>query len=303
MPFRILQRPRGLQAQLPYKTHPIYQLRRASIYVAIIGGILTLLASTSDYYDLNEQPIYGYALFLLFISFLFCLHDLATYAIAKITQAPLQPSLLPSTRTEARHSDNGDDDDNPKPKWPRKRSVITDGVLAVLLQVMFWFFMASRSYRSTATGAYAGLAILVASILHGMAFWRGLMARKHAQWRAELQAKPCARCGFFDSEHGDEGRAQTSGECLRQDLQGVQIPGDWRVGAMAEQNRNAVDVDVEARKDAERDLLLTPEGSTSSRSQGYGMLKRTAEPMPSVQEKTVKKKGKKRVVVDGSDAE
>ncbi|KAF2492520.1 hypothetical protein BU16DRAFT_542408 [Lophium mytilinum] len=194
--FGLRQASLAVQAQLPYQTHPIYQLRRASICVAIIGCTLTLLTSTSDDYHSNEQPIYGSALILLFISFLFCCYDLATYAIAKITPAPVQqPSLLPSTCTKAQHSNDGGDDDDPEPQWPRKSFLIADGILPVLLHAMFWFIMASESYYSTATGASAGLASLVASALHGIAFYYGYTAWKHI---IELEATAYRKYRFLN---------------------------------------------------------------------------------------------------------
>ena len=121
---------------LPLKSHPIYGLRKFTIILAIIGILLALI-SLGPY----AESIAAGAGFLA-LSILACAADLVSYATEKVS--------------------NPDDD----PKWPTKRWMFIDIVLAIILQFTFWGAIVALSwtyYGTNILGAYAALADLLCS--------------------------------------------------------------------------------------------------------------------------------------------
>ena len=123
---------------LPFSSHPLYALRKVSIAVAIIGVVLS--AFSIPFY--GGECVVAVLLFLI-ISIFFSVADLYSYAAKKL-QHP--------------------DDD---PKWPLRRWMAGDLILAILLQWVFWVSVAILSfdsyYGTNIGGLYAALAGLLCS--------------------------------------------------------------------------------------------------------------------------------------------
>lgn len=124
---------------LPFKSHPLFPLRKKTIIVALLGLILSA-ASSGSYYE----PV-GFSMLLLFFSILFCLADLVAYARKKAS--------------------NPDED----PKWPDTKFMVCDVLLAVLLFGTFWSCITVLDYSwyytpmQNVLEAYGALAVLVCS--------------------------------------------------------------------------------------------------------------------------------------------
>ena len=125
---------------LPLKDHPIYPLRKAIIIIAIIGILLCFIASSNSWY---YGETYGASALFLGLSTLLCTADLISYASKKV--------------------EHPDED----PKWPLRRWILMDFVMALVLQFMFWCGIASlaASYydETNILGAYGTLADFLCS--------------------------------------------------------------------------------------------------------------------------------------------
>lgn len=317
----------------PYKDHPLYKLRLATIITAVVGLILNFIAIgivvNSNNYGI---PPFVPSSILLCISFIFVNHDVFSYALERTThiatqsirQATLNSGSIPPNLLRPVPAP-----DDPKPDWPSKRLVVTDLILAIIFQILFWIeffaiiFMGHSYYYQGGPEtweAYANLANFVASILHAIAFWKELMARKHSSWQRRLEAHPCDNCGHVnlaphepytapsatrDTVGPNEGEPGPS--CLS-NLGGIGknkiILPKWARGPNAVQYANdeerTIGVDGVDRRDDEP-LLVTPDESTvevggpSGSGQGYGTLDQSVERIPETVVKK-KEKGKKRVV-------
>lgn len=125
---------------LPFTDHPLFFLRKSAIIAAAIGTLLSTI-SMSGYHGPDDP--FGFTVFALIISILYCLVDLISYARQKVR------------------------DPDSEPKWPSKRLVFGDLVLAGLLFILFWAciaFLTSWYYGEThLLEAYGALAALVCS--------------------------------------------------------------------------------------------------------------------------------------------
>lgn len=276
---------RTQQGELPYREHPLYGLRIASIVTAVLGCILSGIAILGVYFRRNDStPTFVLSAFLLFVSFCVVLNDLIKYAAAKASLGLPQNSSLEMIDISS---------------WPSKLLVIADFILAVLFQWLFWvefvvIISGQRySYYPDASGtfeAYANLANLAASILHGIAFWKELIARKKIAWQKTLIATPCQNCGHAKQTSLPQPEEAEPSSPLSSK---ITIP-KWARGAATVPQ----DDDVEAGPSAQEPLLATPEGSLTEVGAGYGTLAQSVESISSVPETVVKQKdkGKKRVV-------
>ena len=127
---------------LPFSSHPLYRLRRATTIFAVIGALLCFLGS------LQWGPYYGASLHsnfvLLGLSAFLCALDLICYA--------------------SRKKDSPDEE----PERPTGKWALIDLIMALLLQFAFWASLAvlgdSYGYYSfNVLGLYGILADLVCS--------------------------------------------------------------------------------------------------------------------------------------------
>jgi hypothetical protein len=304
---------------LPYKDHPLYKLRAKSVITSIIGFVLNFIAIIALIDSGTYQiPPFLFSLIFLFISFIFVLHDLITYAAAKaaalVSRSDLPTVTLPTTNhaltTPGRDNEltipirRAED----KPQWPTRRLLVIDFILAFVFQFLFWVEFGtivgtSHYYYSGGSEtfeSYSNLTNLAASILHGVAFWKELMARKKRSWQRSLDATPCSNCGHLNNpasdpnapattanvpcEHTDIERGQSSTSLLESFEQVKATLPKWAKASMGGER------DIE--NDAEAPLLITPDESTTEvggPSSGYGTLDQSVGSIP---ETIVKKKGK-----------
>ncbi|KAF2195151.1 hypothetical protein K469DRAFT_698714 [Zopfia rhizophila CBS 207.26] len=303
---------------LPYSSHPLYRLRLATIITAIIGLVFNLFAIAASEREYDYPPFIT-SLVLLFLSFVFCLHDLITYAVSKAAFLNSQP-LVPAPATSSAHPRPTDDDG---PQWPAKRLVVFDIIFAIAFQWLFWgewtVIMSHSSYYyragMEAIQSYANLANFVASVLHAVAFWKELMARKRKQWRRDLEVT-CENCGHVnETVEGPSASTATSIPAPAGAIAGpsgqtkTSIFGKFGSGKVAlpiwAHGQNVgkyTDEERDVENDAgegvnEEPLLVTPDESTTevggpSGSQVYGTLDQSVQSVDSVPETVVKKKGK-----------
>jgi hypothetical protein len=340
---------------MPYKSHPLYKLRLATLITAIIGFLLNLLAiSTLAFDDSYLIPPFIVSLFFLFVSFLVVLHDLITYAIAKASitatrqthfarQHSSHPQFStphPSRQTTPTRSNNNTNEDI---KWPSKRLITTDIILAIIFQWLFWllffYIIASYHHRYYSNGAemfeaYGNLPNLVASLLHAVAAWKEIMARKKQGWRREYErdvgGRVCGNCGGVESEgervgregdgdapinfmdepegaafsgdrHDSSGAGDEAGpSILKRFGKGKVVLPRWARGPEAGE-RDVEHKAADTGDDVIAPLLVTPDDSSSTEvagPSGYGTLSQSVESLNRAAETMVKKKdkGKKRVV-------
>ncbi|KAF2108376.1 hypothetical protein BDV96DRAFT_264574 [Lophiotrema nucula] len=305
----------------PYKSHPLYKLRLLSIITALLGFALNLLSigTVSETYEVGPFMI---SLILLFISLVFILVDLYKYAKAQLSSALGQQGLavispLPG-RPSSSHSLHIRALESSEYHWPPKSLLVIDIILALAFQWLFWgelfaiVGMARGRYYYTGgletIEAYANLCNFAASVLHGVAFWKELMARKKEAWRRDLEARGCERCGCGAAEGGGEAEAGDARGSAG--LGGVEAAllkpsflGDFGKGKVVlpkwAQGPNARQESGRDNDESEEPLLATPDESAAegepSGTSDYGTL---GESMSSVPETIVKKKekGKKRLV-------
>lgn len=130
---------------LPFASHPLYLLRKATFAssgIGIIFCIISLLGSISNW---NGRPeIWIFALVLLALSLALCAVDVCYYAHEK--------------KRKARDEEYGD------PKWPSKKLIVADLAMAVILVWHYLTFLGEITYRSSNEAPfswYANLAALV----------------------------------------------------------------------------------------------------------------------------------------------
>ena len=122
---------------LPLYSHPIFNLRKATIVVDLIGVVLCIL-SDDRYWD---QTLPTCALLLAF-SALVCTVDLISYAKKKV------------------------EDPDEDPKWPSLKWIFLDLIMTAVLQFMFWGALVSLSdsyYGTSIVGAYGALTAFISS--------------------------------------------------------------------------------------------------------------------------------------------
>ena len=125
---------------LPLSSHPIVHLRKATIVIAVIGIVLCCLSSSNYYYDGGTLAA---SVIFLALSALLCTTDLISYATKKV--------------------EHPDED----PKWPLRRWIIVDVIMAVVLQFIFWCAIIGLAdfygYGTNIVGAYGALADFLCS--------------------------------------------------------------------------------------------------------------------------------------------
>ena len=123
---------------IPFRSHPLYLRRKILIIIAVIGIVLSALSI-----PIHQGECIIATLLFLIISVIFCAADLYCYAAKKLQQP---------------------DED---PKWPLRRWMAGDLILAILLQYLFWITVAILSWDSyygpNIVGLYAALADLLCS--------------------------------------------------------------------------------------------------------------------------------------------
>ncbi|KAK0314628.1 hypothetical protein LTR01_001452 [Friedmanniomyces endolithicus] len=162
---------------LPFNTHPLYTLRKATILSATVGVIFSL-GATSPY----GSDAFQVEIFLVLVSLVFSAADVYCYAKFK--------------------KENPDQD----PPWPTTKWMLGDGVLAVLLLLDFaaglWMAQLDWSYRRNGMilPAYAALAAFFCSVFHAYCLYKQVVARYKARWLASIHIipQPCARCGYSE---------------------------------------------------------------------------------------------------------
>ncbi|KAK0250935.1 hypothetical protein LTS09_014005 [Friedmanniomyces endolithicus] len=162
---------------LPFNTHPLYTLRKATILSATVGVIFSL-GATSPY----GSDAFQVEIFLVLVSLVFSAADVYYYAKFK--------------------KENPDQD----PPWPTTKWMLADGVLAVLLLLDFaaglWMAQLDWSYRRNGMilPAYAALAAFFCSVFHAYCLYKQVVARYKARWLASIHIipQPCARCGYSE---------------------------------------------------------------------------------------------------------
>ncbi|KAF2650992.1 hypothetical protein K491DRAFT_720259 [Lophiostoma macrostomum CBS 122681] len=342
---------------LPYKSHPLYRLRLATLINAFVGFLLNFLAIASLAYDDSYAiPPFIFSQFLHFVSFLVVLHDLITYAIAKVSNSAArqtqsaQPSgsnSQPVAPTAGRDHASAQASSTPVPShgsrpagpsstsnedvdWPSKRLIIADLVLAIVFQWLFWalfFYILNAYHRYFTNGAemfeaYANLSNIVAGLLHAVAAWKEIMARKKQNWRREYERDMTSRtCGNYGVSVGDlDADVDARDEPEAPDLLGDEQETTAEAGPSflerfgkgkvvlprCARGPDYVDGDIEkqaadAKDDAIAPLLVTPDDSSSTEvagPSGYGTLSQSVESLNRAAETMVKKKdkGKKRIV-------
>ena len=293
----------------PYTSHPLYALRRATIITSIVAFFLNIFAigALIDYDKYNIPP-FLFSIALHFLSSAFILHDLLTYT---------PPTSAPAVPAPPRE-DQGQ-------TWPSYRLLVIDFLLALsftwLFFAVFGAIMNGRSSYYYGRGAetieaYANLANLVAGILHAVAFWKELIARKQNAWRAEvdLEARICTNCAGAceDVGRGEDARLEGGAEGVRESGparpsflarlgKGRAVLPGWAQGGQ-ERGEGEARGSV-AGVSVQEPLLDTPDESHVGGLdfQGYGTLEQSVESVasaPSAPETVVKKveKGKKRLV-------
>ncbi|KAF2739582.1 hypothetical protein EJ04DRAFT_335520 [Polyplosphaeria fusca] len=306
---------------LPYKSHPLYKIRLATIVVDLIGLAFNLLSvAAGDYYYSTPAP-FIFALIFLFLSLSFVVWDLVTWAVHKTSSCA---ATLPAPATSVLAPSQVQLNDGDKYKWPSKRLLVIDIVLAVLLQWLFWAALVTitssynNRYGSETIQSYGNLANLVASILHAIAFWKELIARKQEGWLRRLSlslaARPCDECGHVNTiteedldntvkRHGKQTNARVDPSLSKtilakwaRSLDAQKLADDVE-RSLANATRAVSEAEDDANE-AATPLLVTPEESgteVGESSKGYGTL---SESVSSVPETVVRKKdkGKKRLV-------
>ena len=138
-----------VSSRLPYKSHPLYLLRRGTLIVSIIGIVLNALAlvALSASGNTYRIPIFVFSAFLLLASVAFISHDLITYAAREAVK-----NIVSATSSDG--EPQAEIQRAEKPKWPSKRLVIGDLILAITLQWLFW--IAFFTIISTSYGFYSG---------------------------------------------------------------------------------------------------------------------------------------------------
>ncbi|KAF1979699.1 hypothetical protein BU23DRAFT_594887 [Bimuria novae-zelandiae CBS 107.79] len=305
---------RAVHRCIPYSSHPLYTLRRGTLINAGIGAflnIIVLFSLTGNYYNTERLHVFIISAVLLSVSIFFVWYDLVTHGARE--------AVVLSSRLNA----SGTDVVVPAPSrgdtWPAKALLVWDIILAVLFQWIFWgalFAIAgaigSGYDRSETLEAYANLTNLFASILHAIAFWKELLARKHTQWQRDLNRPPCENCGHqteplvhhapIDEEAGPSHQPILSNFGR---VRNMMLP-KWAQTSKDDQDKDVdqQEIDNGAVGDSVAEpLLATPEESTAdaggpSSSKEYGTMAQSVESVDSVPETIVKKKdkGKKRLV-------
>lgn len=162
----------------------------------------------------------------------------------------------------------------------------------------------------------SNLANLFASILHAIAFWKELLARKRTQWQRDLDNTPCESCGYVSTVPNEPSvhdalAGEDAGPPRRPLLSTLGKMGNVAIPKWVQRSNTRRDGDMQehdiedeaAVTGATEPLLATPDESTAdaagpSSLGHYGAMAQSVESVNSVPETVVKKKdkGKKRLV-------
>ena len=132
---------------LPWKSHPIYRLRRSTIGIDLVGlffSICSLIASISSWR--GDGGIWVVMLVLLSLSAIFCVWDLCYYAHEK--------------KRRERDGEEGD------PEWPCKKIFVADFILMFALLWDYFITLGSISGYYNSGGAvdyYSNLTTLISA--------------------------------------------------------------------------------------------------------------------------------------------
>lgn len=281
------QRTRTLHS-LPCKSHPIYALRRLTLWSSFIGLIMALVSV-------------DFMAILYVCSAFFIWYDLMTWAVEKAKLISTNGRCPNESCPHQRHVNPTDDGGNKDPKWPRKFLLVMDAILAIVLQFGFWIGMGTltdryyyRPVEPVIFSAYALLPALISSILHAKAFWKELMARKEEEWCQNRPSKPCAACGYIPpTEVSPESRHTTSPHDGGEDA----LPR-WAQAFNKKSRGRQNDIETGlggSSIDSEEGVLIapTPERSDDNTLKGYGTLSQSVQSLNADAEKIVKKKSKR----------
>ena len=251
---------------LPFSTHPLYQLRRILVIVAVLGALLCVFATSFSPYYYSYGAIVHTCIFLCLSAFL-CLLDLICWGTRK--------------------KDHPDED----PDRPTGRWALVDLIAAIALQFAFWGSIPGLSYpysydEFNLLGAYGILGALVCSILHAVCFWRQLMDSKKKAWLSTLTRPVCARCGYVEEQNDPP----ASGEQGHEEQPNI-FP---YAGPSAEFGRSNVMTPESPERAMEEGLLIGSDFGSN-----YGSVERD-EPVLEPPEGVVVGKGKKKAKSSGS---
>jgi hypothetical protein len=289
----VIMHPNRTSSQLPYKSHPIYQLRRITIWIVLIGLFLQLFAIPAQSW--TEQELTWVAI-LLAASLAYIIYDLVTWAHEKAGVNPLCQQNTSHKSVEVNEPSEH--------SWPRPLLLVADALLALVLQWIFWYAVVVISNGSSdhynngpeLLQAYACLPAFFASILHAVAFWKELMARKKAEWLRELPPKPCTQCGFVSINDAPQEHVH---DAASQEQTRDTLPR-W-AQAFNNKSRNSQS-DVEnglagSSDGGEQNLLITPSISDECTIKGYGTLSQSVQSLNGECEEVIKKKKKNKRII------
>lgn len=328
-----------------WKTHPLYKLRKALLIVDGVAIFLALCDMLADYVSVGLRV---FDVLLLGFSLGFVLWDLVSYSHQQAVRLFLprhnnvrrqQSCNVCASATTQNNADieasaalhNGtnvagggghddDHDDGDKLDWPRLALVIIDAILAALL---FLSYITSLGAMNIPYGwrppglifitVYAGMAVLVAAVLHAICFWKELMARRQQKWLRQLargRGITCARCGdrvtpttapavlvATPTEDGSEADPATvvrgMSDSVKRRLAELLRRGSAGLGTGTTKLDGGDGEDQQTEEDS---LLATPEGSSASTTMGYGGVEDGGEALSAPEERIVKKKCKGRLI-------
>lgn len=117
--------------RLPYKSHPLYSLKRGTIITGLIGILFNLICTvgTFDYYYRYDAPPYILNTFLFVGSIAFVSYDLVTYAAEEALSV-----IVSQGEEDARPQTPGSDERT----WPSTFLINIDLLFAVLFHFIYW---------------------------------------------------------------------------------------------------------------------------------------------------------------------
>ena len=307
-----VQEPPAAKPSMPYRLHPLFRLRRLTLWTLAISFFSMLFANAFTYHFRGLPSIY-YITSVLFIGY-----DLVTWAMEKIL---LDHSTASGpTRRDERGSNTTNinaaarDDESKNPEWPKTHIIIIDLVLSILfflltLQELYYVVNPWARYDNIPLiiEAYSSLSLLAISILHGRAFLKENRARKKINAsKKKAQLSPCAHCchpACQPHPHTTVGGVTTkwvvAGPSTHVLVQGEPVLPRWVVdpGPPNVRQRDVEAGRFEEPEDEHSPLVnQTPESSSGSTLRQYATIDNSVHSLKSEGEEIVSKKGKRRVV-------